>query len=91
MLRRCIATISPDGSVGPMTAALRTSLEEITTEMASRGLRTLCITYRDFPADAASNADSFELAPDTDLVCCAIVGIKVKPSTFDHTYMAAEA
>lgn len=69
--------ISPDGTVGPMTAALRAQLEETTTGMASRGLRTLCITYRDFPADAASAADFFETAPDTELTCCAIVGIKV--------------
>ena len=69
--------ISPDGTVGPMTAALRAQLEETTTGMASRGLRTLCITYRDFPPDAASAADFLETAPDTELTCCAIVGIKV--------------
>lgn len=77
VLRRCIAVISPDGAVGPMTASLRAQLEGTTTGMASRGLRTLCITYRDFPADAAESADFLEAAPDADLTCCAIVGIKV--------------
>ena len=69
--------VSSDGTVGPMTAALRSQLEDITTGMAGRGLRTLCLTYRDFPAEAAASADFFETAPDIELTCCAIVGIKV--------------
>ena len=81
MLRRCIAVVSPDGSVSPMTAALRSQLEDITTGMASRGLRTLCLTYRHFPAEAAASVDFFETAPDTELTCCAIVGIKVSCSS----------
>ena len=55
---------------------MRTELEEATTDMASRGLRTLCMTYRDFPANVERPADFFETPPDSELICCAITGIK---------------
>lgn len=77
VLRRCTRAISADGSVVPMSIALRAELEETTTGMAARGLRTLCITYRDFQAGVERPADFFETAPDTELICCAITGIKV--------------
>lgn len=47
--------------------------------MASRGLRCICLTYRDYPAqDASRAADFFEDADqvDRDLIAMAIVGIK---------------
>ena len=47
-------------------------------QMASRGLRTLCLTYTDFPASAPGRAeDFFETSHDEDLVVNCIVGIKV--------------
>ena len=55
---------------------MRTELEEATTDMASRGLRTLCMTYRDFPANVERPTDFFETPPDSELICCAITGIK---------------
>lgn len=76
VLRRCTKAISTDGSIIPLNSALRAELEETTTSMAARGLRTLCITYRDFPASANRPADFFETPPDTELICCAITGIK---------------
>jgi hypothetical protein len=46
--------------------------------MASRGLRTLCLTYTDFPASAPGRPeDFFETSHDEDLVVNCIVGIKV--------------
>lgn len=77
VLRRCTKAISADGDVVQMSTALRSELEDTTTSMAARGLRTLCITYRDFPATVERPADFFEVAPDTELICCAITGIKV--------------
>ena len=47
--------------------------------MASRGLRCICLTYRDYPAtDPSRPADFFEDADrvDRDLIAMAIVGIK---------------
>lgn len=47
--------------------------------MASRGLRTLCLTYTDFPASAPGRPeDFFETSHDEDLVVNCIVGIKVR-------------
>jgi P-type Ca2+ transporter type 2C len=47
--------------------------------MASRGLRTLCLTYTDFPATAPGRPeDFFETSHDDDLVVNCIVGIKVR-------------
>ena len=77
VLRRCTRSIGSDGTVMPMNAALRAELQDITTGMAARGLRTLCITYRDFPSGADRPADLFDVPPDTELTCCAITGIKV--------------
>ena len=79
VLQRCIAVISPDGAVGPMTASLRTQLEDTTTGMASRGLRTLCITYRDFPAaqSARKSCSKFLDLPTVDkqLACLHLMSI----------------
>jgi Ca2+-transporting ATPase len=47
--------------------------------MASRGLRCICLTYRDYAThDASRAADFFEDADqvDRDLIAMAIVGIK---------------
>ena len=77
VLRRCTKAVSTDGTVVPMSAPLRAELMDTTTGMAARGLRTLCITYRDFSAAGQRPADLFETAPDTELTCCAITGIKV--------------
>ena len=77
VLRRCTRAIGSDGTIVLMSSAVRAELQDITTGMAARGLRTLCITYRDFPTGADRPADLFDLAPDTELTCCAITGIKV--------------
>ena len=47
--------------------------------MASRGLRTLCLTYTDFAATAPGRPeDFFETSHDDNLVVNCIVGIKVR-------------
>jgi hypothetical protein len=75
---RCTRFVGPDGAVHWLTDAMRSDLLATVTEMASRGLRTLCLAYTDFPATDASRApDFFEAPPDDDLVAAAIVGIKV--------------
>lgn len=76
VLRSCTKAVSADGGTVPLDPSLRAELEETTTDMAARGLRTLCITYRDFPSSAAMPADAFETPPDSELICCAITGIK---------------
>ena len=76
VLRSCTKVVSADGSTIPLNSSMRTELEEATTDMASRGLRTLCMTYRDFPANVERPTDFFETPPDSELICCAITGIK---------------
>ncbi|KAL3138057.1 hypothetical protein ABBQ38_005290 [Trebouxia sp. C0009 RCD-2024] len=76
VLRSCSKAVSADGGTVPLDSTLRSELEGTTTDMAARGLRTLCITYRDFPSSAGLPADSFETPPDSELICCAITGIK---------------
>ena len=76
VLRSCTKAISADGGTVCLDSTMRSELEQTTTDMAARGLRTLCITYRDFPSSAGLPADSFETPPDSELICCAITGIK---------------
>lgn len=52
-----------------------------TPQMASRGLRTLCLSYVDFPLDdPARPADFFDQPSDDNLTAMCIVGIKVAPA-----------
>ena len=74
MLRKCTSYTDEAGRVQPLGPEIRRELEDMITEMASTGLRTLCLTYADISADA--NLD-FEAPPDVDLIACCIVGIKV--------------
>lgn len=49
--------------------------------MASRGLRTLCLSYTDFPETSPGRPeDFFETSHDEDLTMLCIVGIKVRPA-----------
>lgn len=76
VLKSCSKAVGADGGIISLDSSLRSELECTTTDMAARGLRTLCITYRDFPSSAGLPADSFETPPDSELICCAITGIK---------------
>ena len=46
VLRRCTAVMGPEGNAVPLVPELKALLEETVTNMASTGLRTLCLTYR---------------------------------------------
>ena len=58
-----------------MTKAKQHELLDTVTHMADRGLRTLCLAYRDWEGSATSLPTD---APDEDLTAYAIVGIKVQ-------------
>lgn len=47
------------------------------TEMASRGLRTLCLAYADVSADKVEPLDKLEGPPQLALTACCMLGIKV--------------
>ena len=76
VLENCTRFMDTDGSISEMTTAKRRELLDTVTHMADRGLRTLCLTYRDWEGDANSLPTD---APDEDLTAYAIVGIKVWP------------
>ncbi|PNW87451.1 hypothetical protein CHLRE_02g145100v5 [Chlamydomonas reinhardtii] len=79
VLRRCSSLMRPDGSTEPMTEARLAEMIELVTSMAKRGLRCICLSYRDYAgSDPARPADFFEDADQVDngLTCLAIVGIK---------------
>lgn len=77
ILNRSIASIDSQGNRIPMGDAEREKLMDVLTEMASRGLRTLCLAYKDYPAnDPSRPADFFEKPDETELTAMCIVGIK---------------
>ncbi|KAL6750480.1 plasma membrane calcium-transporting ATPase [Haematococcus lacustris] len=79
VLRRCSQLLGPDGSCQPMDAAQQEELLATVTAMASRGLRCICLSYRDLPQhDEARTEDWMENADalDNNLIAYAIVGIK---------------
>lgn len=78
MLRRCVNVMDPTGAVVPLSDALRKVLEDTVTNMASGGLRTLCLTTRELDASLAdAPEEALENPPDEQLTLCCIIGIKV--------------
>lgn len=78
MLARCTQVLDTNGVAVPMGADQREELEGTITQMASRGLRTLCLSFVDFPAEAPGRpADFFDQPTDENLTAMCIVGIKV--------------
>ncbi|GLC40623.1 hypothetical protein PLESTM_001094100 [Pleodorina starrii] len=79
VLRRSTALLQPDGSTIPLDKAKLEEMIALVTSMAKRGLRCICLTYRDYPAnDPTRSPDFFEDADQVDngLIAFAIVGIK---------------
>lgn len=63
--------------------ASRRELLETVTEMASRGLRTLCLAYADVSADEVGPLEKLEGPPQLPLTACCMLGIKVSVEGFD--------
>lgn len=67
-------------SLGCARAALQAQREQLlatVTDMASTGLRTLCLAYTDFPeSDPSRPADFFSQPHEENLTMLCIVGIK---------------
>lgn len=80
VLARCTSFCDCHGdqyAVQPMDPRLRRQFNEIVDEKAARGLRCLCIAYRDLPLhEAGRSPDFFDSPPDEGLTLMAIVGIK---------------
>ncbi|KAL3146758.1 hypothetical protein ABBQ38_014742 [Trebouxia sp. C0009 RCD-2024] len=70
VLERCSACVDADGRVAKLSANKRDELGGVIRGMADKGLRTICLAYRDFEGEVP------EESPDEDLIACCIVGIK---------------
>ena len=80
VISRCTAAVGASGAAAPLSDAGRAEMEAVVTAMASRGLRTLCLAYTDFPKEDASRPEDFFEKPhalEHNLTALCIVGIKV--------------
>ena len=75
VLDRCTRYIETNGSTANLNDDKRRELGDIISNMADKGLRTLCLAYRDY--SSSQDAEVPEDSPDEDLTACCIVGIKV--------------
>lgn len=71
VLEQCVKYIDASGKTANLSTNKRNELQGVITSMADKGLRTLCLAYRDFQGEVP------EESPDEDLIACCIVGIKV--------------
>lgn len=79
VLQKCESVLGASGAPEPLTEALRAQLLEIVVQMASSGLRCICLASRTLPLEDASRpADFFEDSANLDqhMTAMAIVGIK---------------
>ena len=76
VLRRAESVVDASGRPVLISPDLRRDLEHVVTDMASAGLRTLCLAVRDFPLDKPM--EYFDIPPAEALTICCIVGIKVR-------------
>ena len=75
VLKQCTHILNSDSSVSPMTGAERGAIDRDIDDMACRGLRTLCLAFKEMSPDVHYDED--QPAPDFDLVFACVVGIKV--------------
>lgn len=73
VLGLCSNYVNDDGSILPLDASIIEELNAHINDMASSGLRTICIAYADFPKADERWA---EAPPEHELTCIALVGIK---------------
>ncbi|KAL3147298.1 hypothetical protein ABBQ32_002786 [Trebouxia sp. C0010 RCD-2024] len=75
VLTSCESALGPEGTQ-TLTEESRQELVKTVTEMASRGLRTLCLAYADVSADKVEPLDKLEGPPQLALTACCMLGIK---------------
>lgn len=76
VLDRCSQYIESDGSTVDLSEKKRRELSDMISSMADKGLRTLCLAYREYSTSPDQQAP--EESPDEELIACCIVGIKVR-------------
>ncbi|XP_074526009.1 plasma membrane calcium-transporting ATPase 1-like [Halichoeres trimaculatus] len=77
LLRKCCKILEESGDDKPFKHQHREELvKKVIEPMASDGLRTICLAYRDFPASEGEPDWSDEANILTGLTCIAVVGIE---------------
>eukprot|EP00741_Cyanophora_paradoxa_P020079 tig00021234_g19380.t1 len=77
VLELCTSAVNADGSVGALSDRLRDSINASIDSMASSGLRTLVLAYRDLQGVSGRAAAAWEKeAPEEEMTFVALVGIK---------------
>eukprot|EP00698_Gefionella_okellyi_P009109 TRINITY_DN228_c0_g1_i1.p1 TRINITY_DN228_c0_g1~~TRINITY_DN228_c0_g1_i1.p1 ORF type:complete len:1015 (-),score=272.16 TRINITY_DN228_c0_g1_i1:297-3341(-) len=74
VIEDCVKAVNARGDVVDMSGELRQQVVDAIDTMATRGLRTLCLGYRDFTQDGEWDEDHDP--PDNHLTFLAVVGIK---------------
>jgi Ca2+ transporting ATPase len=75
VLSKCTSYLDPSGNTVPMSPEkIDEIIKNVVEKMASNGLRTICVAYRDFDSDM--NWDSDEENILCKLTCCCLVGIE---------------
>ncbi|XP_066059899.1 plasma membrane calcium-transporting ATPase 4 isoform X3 [Chamaea fasciata] len=85
ILRKCTKILDKNGEPRVFKVKDRDEMvKKVIEPMACHGLRTICLAFRDFPADAEPDWDS-ENEILSDLTCIAVVGIEdpVRPEVPD--------
>ncbi|XP_059687073.1 plasma membrane calcium-transporting ATPase 4 isoform X14 [Gavia stellata] len=85
ILRKCTRILDKNGDPRVFKVKDRDEMvKKVIEPMACHGLRTICLAFRDFPADAEPDWDS-ENEILSDLTCIAVVGIEdpVRPEVPD--------
>uniref|UniRef100_A0A8V5HD91 Calcium-transporting ATPase n=1 Tax=Melopsittacus undulatus TaxID=13146 RepID=A0A8V5HD91_MELUD len=85
ILRKCTKILDKNGDPRVFKVKDRDEMvKKVIEPMACHGLRTICLAFRDFPADAEPDWDS-ENEILSDLTCIAVVGIEdpVRPEVPD--------
>ncbi|XP_071059439.1 plasma membrane calcium-transporting ATPase 1-like [Pseudochaenichthys georgianus] len=86
LLRKCCKILTTTGTPKPFKSQHREDLvKQVIEPMASQGLRTICLAYRDFPAAEGEPDWEDEVHILTGLTCLGVVGIEdpVRPEVPD--------
>jgi len=79
VFEKCNFVLSPEGTIVPLSPAIRATITEVINTMANQALRTIGIAYRELPKGfdvMGLDAAGFPAAESSDLVFLAITGIK---------------
>ena len=76
VVKKCTMVLQPDGSVKTLDEEAMEQMLALIFDMANRGLRCICLTYTDYPADIPAEFFEDHDASDSNLIIQALVGIK---------------